>query len=154
MCLFIHGSFDNVQFVYLICRGDCRPFNMSVEAFCHDGTGKKKKKNFLRLERPCKCTMACFCRPILKVYDITGNEESFIGKLKDPWHMCNYTVKIYEGQHDDYDYYINGSCCQCGFHCHMPCGPCKEIRFQINDEKGNEVGEIKKVNFNAFININ
>ena len=128
--------------------GDCRPFKMTIEAFCRDMTGKKKKKDFIRLVRPCACTFLCCNRPYIEVHHIEQGSDIMLGYISDPYHCTNYTLDTILGNDltKSPELRITGSCCQCGFWCHCPCGPCKEVLFPITNIKTHEeIGIIKKV---------
>lgn len=77
------------------------------------------------------------------------NNDIYIGKIVDPWACCNMTLNIYD-EDDVLVYVIDGSCCQCGLFCRLPCGPCEKVEFPIYEpaKGGGErrrVGQIDKV---------
>lgn len=51
------------------------------------------------------------------------DQDLYLGKVHDPYHCCNLTLETFDDENKK-DYYISGSCCQCGLYCHWPCGPC------------------------------
>ena len=127
---------------------DCRPFKMQIEARCRDMTGKKKYVEFLTLHRPYKCTYMCLNRPHVEVTHNKAGKMLMLGYIRDPFHCWDYTVDVIQGNNLDAEpvFRITGSCCQLGFWCHCPCGPCKEIIFTIKDcRKDVEVGQVSKV---------
>ena len=73
-----------------------------------------------------------------------SDEDIYLGKVHDPWHCCNLTMEIFD-EDNNKNYYISGSCCQCGLYCHWPCGPCERVVFKIFDMDNNEVGSIEKI---------
>ena len=128
---------------------ECRPFNMYV-------TKKKNlgKGGFLRFERNYACTCMCCNRPYMLVYNIEesmrgighklmrpSQEDELIGRVHDPYHCCDLTFNCYD-EAGVKDYFIRGSCCQCGICFHCACGPCKRVNFKVIDKNGEEVGGI------------
>lgn len=71
-------------------------------------------------------------------------DDELIGRVHDPYHPCHLTFNCFN-EAGVKDYFIRGSCCQCGLCCHCPCGPCKRVNFTLADSNGEEVGSIDKV---------
>lgn len=103
--------------------------------------------DFLTLNREYQCTCLCCNRPVIEVFNNSRGAREKVGYIRDVWTCYDYSFYIYEGNSEDAIYMINASCCQCGFHCHCPCGSCKEIIFDMTDlrKSGIRVGEVKKV---------
>ena len=135
------------------CIGpDCRPFNMFITRKKNLGKGA-----FLRFERNYAYTCICCNRPYMQVYNIEesmkgvghkllrpSQEDELIGRVHDPYNCCDLTFNCFN-EAGVKDYFIRGSCCQCGICCHCPCGPCKRVSFTIRDKNEEEVGSIEKV---------
>lgn len=45
---------------------------------------------------------------------------------------------------DDVLYELRGKSCQAGLDCHLPCGSCRTVNYQIFDGEGNQDGQIVK----------
>ena len=107
---------------------------------------KPKWIPFLQLKRDYQCTMCCCNRPVIYVDDVTGKEATRLGSVKDVWSACGYAFELFTSADDRPIFRVTASCCQCGFHCHFPCGPCKEITMEIIDLRSDtRRGLIKKV---------
>lgn len=97
---------------------------------------------FLKMNRDWTCTCCCFNRPVTQITDAaTGN---LIGSIRDPFAFCDLTFGLM-GPDGSEVLQAKGGCCQWGMHCPMPCGPCKEVHFDLVDAKTqSEVGHITK----------
>lgn len=40
---------------------------------------------FLQIEKPCKCTCLCFCRPEIKVNLVEGGQVKPLGRIEFPF---------------------------------------------------------------------
>ena len=123
------------------CVGpECRPFSVFVTKKKHMGKGA-----LLRFDRDYAYTCCCCNRPYLLVYDIEesmkgvdskelvpSDKDVLIGRVHDPFNCCDMTFNSFNAAGEK-DYFIRGSCCQCGLCCHCPCGPCKRVTFTIFD---------------------
>eukprot|EP01066_Platyproteum_vivax_P009167 Platyproteum_vivax@DN4007_c0_g1_i2.p1 len=127
------------------CPKDCAPFRFSL----YEGdTGfmgfdfTDKGPAIFQVERPCTCTFLCCCRPTIYINDEFGQA---LGSIVDPWALCNLTFRINDND-GEHIMSAKGGCCQCGILCPMPCGPCGEVNFAIEDsQSGDEIGEFSKV---------
>jgi len=110
--------------------------------------------------RPFKCCeVLCFNRPEMFVKGTDGRQ---IGYITNPFTCCSRDVLV-DGPVDKrpdlgpvdksaratagsaWPFRVTGACNQPGMWCHLPCGPCKTIHFEIQDTNGIVVGEIQKV---------
>ncbi|CEL94424.1 unnamed protein product [Vitrella brassicaformis CCMP3155] len=120
---------------------DCRMFKLDISVPPMPGASPPP---FLHLDRPWTCTCYCFNRPKVTVTDLTAGGE-VIGTMRDPWHCCNYNMRMADPEGKDV-LNVEASCCQCGFWCPLPCGPCKEVQFEITDvESKQKVGHFKRI---------
>jgi len=68
-----------------------------------------------------------------------------IGYITDPFSCCSYTFDIFDAGRNKV-LCLRGSCWQCGICCPLPCGACKEAKFDITDANtGAHVGSLRKV---------
>lgn len=120
------------------CLGDCAAF--SVEAFNITNGGNTE---FLQMERPWTCTCCCYNRPVMNI--TAGHEKVPIGSIVDPFACCDLTFKLLDPQGTEV-MQAKGGCCQWGLCCQCPCGPCKEVNFDIVDatDPNVKVGHITK----------
>ncbi len=128
-----------------------RAFTMDMDfnALQYDVQKQKYKsgwKPFLQMKRDYTCTCMCCNRPAMEVHTDYSSVNKTVGYIKDIFQCCDYKFGIYEGVNVDPTFTVEGSCCQCGIHCHCPCGPCERISFDVIEQNsGNKVGEIVKV---------
>jgi len=123
-------------------RPDCRPFDMEVHKKKGDEGGR-----FLHFTREYACTFLCCNRPAIEVKYTEGSKSDFLGKVVAPFTWCDMAMEVYDKDHK-LAYLIEGSCCQCGLCFPAPCGPCKEVIFDIKDPRRGDskpVGQIRKV---------
>jgi len=121
---------------------ECRPFQVTINTV---DTEYEELDNepFLKIDRPCKCTCYCFNRPEITLTWCENGKDEFIGKIKDPLNLCNLVVDVYDA-HNNLKYKIDGSCCQLGMHCKLPCEPCQTIDFDIKSPSGENVSTLQK----------
>lgn len=116
---------------------DCAPWNVDI-LYTEGGNSMQA----FHMQRDWTCTCCCFNRPKVNVTDVNSGE--LIGSITDPFACCNLTFTVADGDGKDV-LTANGGCCQWGLCCPLPCGPCAEVSFPIEDaDGGNEVGELKK----------
>jgi len=97
---------------------------------------------FLELKRPCQLTCCCFNRPIASVIDKRTGVK--IGSFRDPCTCCSLRFQIRDERDEDV-LLVNGGCCQPGLWCPLPCGPCAEVSFPVQDvQSGATVAHVKK----------
>eukprot|EP00931_Biecheleriopsis_adriatica_P043719 TRINITY_DN24980_c0_g1_i2.p1 TRINITY_DN24980_c0_g1~~TRINITY_DN24980_c0_g1_i2.p1 ORF type:complete len:207 (-),score=20.49 TRINITY_DN24980_c0_g1_i2:88-708(-) len=119
------------------CVPDCAPWNLHI-LYTEGGANM----NAFHIERPCTCTFCCFNRPKADVMDATTGLK--MGSLIDPFACCDLTFTLNDAN-DEPVLKANGGCCQWGLCCPLPCGPCAEVNFPIEDVKtGAQVGNIQK----------
>jgi len=121
--------------------GDCRPFTMRVKL--DDDSEELDNEDFLKIDRPCKCTCWCFNRPEITVSCVEDGKDTYIGKVVNPWTCCNVQLDVYDAA-NVLKYKIEASCCQLGFHCHAPCESCQTIDFDIKSPSGEVVSTLQK----------
>jgi hypothetical protein len=124
--------------------GDCRPFKLEVKL--SDDNESLDGEHFLRLDRPCQCTVLCWNRPELNVYYVEDGKDEFIGKIVNPFLCCacNLINEIYD-KHGNKKFVVDGSCCQLGLWCKgYPCSACETIDFDLKNPTGEVISNIKK----------
>lgn len=122
--------------------GACRPFEMNISTIIRQH-GDDSTEPFIHLSRPCKCTCLCLDRPELSVTLVEGNQESYLGKIVEPYNCCNMEQHIFDKE-NNHKYTIFGSCNQLGFWCRCPCEPCQTLEFEIKTTFGEIIGNIQK----------
>lgn len=153
---------EQTDFCNRQCGGDCRGIDIDMVVLGQDPnimaqadgnydwsfnpfpkvdlTGSQK---FIHLHKDCQCTCCCFNRPIINVTD--GNTGQIVGKIKNPWACCDMTFDLMDAN-DQPTLTSKGGCCQLGLICPCPCGPCKEVNFDVkNTKSGDEVAHLKKI---------
>jgi len=141
------------QFFYAVERTDCCR-RQCQNGICSDCTSWEVDvlytppgglmQNFLRLQRPCSCVCCCINRPTADVIDATTGQK--IGSFRDPCTCCSLRFQVRDATDADV-LNVNGGCCcsQPGMFCPMPCGPCAEVGFAVEDaQSGQEVAQIRK----------
>eukprot|EP00933_Yihiella_yeosuensis_P010164 TRINITY_DN116462_c0_g1_i1.p1 TRINITY_DN116462_c0_g1~~TRINITY_DN116462_c0_g1_i1.p1 ORF type:complete len:254 (+),score=67.74 TRINITY_DN116462_c0_g1_i1:62-823(+) len=113
------------------CLPDCAPWSAHM---------LYKDQVAFKMEREWKCVCCCFNRPVVTISDEEGNE---VGSVVDPCTCCSLRFHAQDADGEDI-FTVNGGCCQLGLFCPMPCGPCAKVHFTIEDDEGEEVGEITK----------
>lgn len=85
----------------------------------------------LRLNRECQCTFCCCNRPEMKVYLTENGQNTYLGKVMDPYDCCNHGFKVYD-QSDNLSFSVEAECCQCGLYCGgCPCETCEKVVFNV-----------------------
>lgn len=120
-----------------LCAPDCAPWKLNI-LYTQGATPQL----VYRMEREWTCTCCCFNRPVLTVTDVTTDQK--IGSIKDPFSCCNLTFHIRDPKDDDV-LRAKGGCCQWGFCCPLPCGPCAQVNIPVCDvATGSQVGHLQK----------
>jgi hypothetical protein len=128
---------------------ECRPFQVIVYTV-DDEFEELDNEPFLKIDRPCKCTCYCFNRPEILVTWTENGKDEYLGKIRDPWNLCNLLVDIHD-KNNDIKYKIDGSCCQLGlFLKGWPCDPCQTIDFDIKSPSGETVSHLQKRSQGCF----
>lgn len=101
-------------------------------------------QTFVKLSRPCQFSCCCLSRPVAEVVDQTTNQK--LGSFRDPCTCCQLNFQIRDAEDRDVLRVNGGFCCfQPGFWCPLPCGPCSEVSFRVEDvENGQQVATISK----------
>jgi len=144
------------------CCPDCRAIDIDVVVLGQDqrlynqatgavdwsfnplgnGIDLSYSQKFMSMHKEFQVTCCCFNRPIINVTDPSGQ---LIGRIRDPWACCDMNFTI-EDPHGDEILKARGGCCQLGLICPCPCGPCREVHFDVDDAKsGTKVGKLKKI---------
>jgi hypothetical protein len=100
----------------------------------------------LRAEKECQCTYFCYNRIEMKVYACShgDSEGEYIGRIYDPWDMCNFGFKIYD-KADVPIYGLKASCMQCYFWCRCPCDSCQVVNFDMREGESDKIiGQLMK----------
>ena len=131
------------------CIPRCRVYTLIFSVYVQNGE-LLTKKPFLKAERQCKCMCCWLSRPYLKVWYI-GEEEKFLGVIKEPFHCCISRFQMTKGEtikealDNPYDYRLHTTY-QCGALCGCGCNNCcKTAEFPIFDKYKNHIGTILKV---------
>lgn len=143
------------QMYYAVERTDCCRRQMQ-NSCCHDCASWEVdvlytppgalSQHFLALRRPCQLTCCCLNRPTADVVDTAGPAQQKIGSFRDPCTCCNLRFEVRDAADNDV-LVVNGGCCclQPGLWCPLPCGPCAQVSFSVEDANtGNEVATISK----------
>jgi len=119
------------------CAGDCAPWNVDMH-YTQGGAHALAYK----ITRPFTCTCCCFNRPVATLTDEL-NDGATIASITDPYACCDLTFTIRNADEEPI-LYVKGGCCQMGLFCPLPCGPCAEVNFSVEDPDGNEVAILHK----------
>jgi len=117
---------------------DCVPYKLSVLY-----TDSAQPEKAFEMEKQWSCTCLCFNRPQMTVKDMR-NGGALLGSITDPF-LClsmKFTIKGPDGKEEIG--YADGGCCQWGMCCPLPCGPCSEIEFDLQDADFKSVGKLTK----------
>lgn len=117
------------------CLPDCAAWDLDVIYM-------PKEEVVYELRRPWTCTCCCFNRPVVDVTDVISGQK--IGSVADPWHCCSFTLTV-RGPEDQDLINAKGGCCQWGYCCPLPCGPCSRVEFPLEDAtSGESLGHMQK----------
>lgn len=137
---------ENSSFLQRNCLpNDCAPWNLSFHDLplgqqVPEGETGKFHPEFLRIERPCSCTICCYNRPEAVITEVPSGRV--IGSLRDPWACCDFTFEVKDGSGNQTLKSFT-TCCQKGTFC--PC-PGNEVNFPVTDvSDGHEVALVKKI---------
>lgn len=122
------------------CCHDCAPWEVDV-LYTPPGLANQ---SFLALRRPCQLSCCGVNRPTAEVLDQTTQQK--IGSFRDPYTCCSLKFQIRDATDNDV-LVVNGGCCCCqpGIWCPLPCGPCAEVKFDVEDvQSGSKVAEVTK----------
>lgn len=134
---FIHETTDICsRNMKMMCCNDCGGWNVDFRVI----NQQNEAETAFILKRPWTCTCCCFNRPTVSLQDTDENE---LATMTDPCNCMDMTFTISGGDEGD-DMYVKGGCCQMGLCCPLPCGPCAEVHFSVENEDGDEVGHITK----------
>jgi len=118
------------------CFGDCAAWNLDI---LYTGNGGAEK--VLQMERPWTCTFCCLNRPTVRIQVADSLEE--VGTITDPCNCCGMDLAAMNSDGERI-FSANGGCCQWGTFCPLPCGPCSEVNYDIQDPDGNSIGMLQK----------
>ena len=130
------------------CPSSGREFNMKLKHInmANQISSNDFQNTYANLFKPYKCTCCCLARPEL-LLSLHGNEQKYIGKVKEEFTCCDPLFTIKDGNGSPV-FVITCDCCQCGFLCRKNfCGKLNEVKFSIFDVKnqgGSPVGSIVK----------
>ena len=139
-------AMEESTFVQRNCvQTNCRSFTLKIFNL-HNGS-LENATECLRMERACTCTCFCLNRPTISMTYTEGGKDVSLGKISDPYDMCQTLFKIFD-QNDNPLYKIETYCVQCGVICKgCPCAPCERVTFQVTDLNTNQlVPPIQKTN--------
>eukprot|EP00386_Alphamonas_edax_P002951 GDKI01009039.1.p2 GENE.GDKI01009039.1~~GDKI01009039.1.p2 ORF type:complete len:286 (+),score=94.73 GDKI01009039.1:80-937(+) len=109
--------------------GDCRAF--SVDIATHAPPGERPLAPFLKVTKEAQCTCCCFNRPVVEVTANAAVPHS-IGTITNPYTCCDRSFVVKDEQGAGL-LEITSDCKQPGVWCPLPCGACKEIKFEVRD---------------------
>lgn len=111
-----------------MCCHDCASWEVDV-LYTPPGS---VNQTFLELKRPCQLTCCCLNRPVANVVEATTQTK--IGSFRDPCTLCSMRFQVRDERDNDV-LEVNGGCCCCqpGLWCPLPCGPCAEVKFSVED---------------------
>lgn len=119
------------------CLPDCAPWNLDI-LYTQGGA----RQLSFKMQRDWTCTCCCFNRPVVEIVDVMSGNK--IGSMQDPFACCDLTFTIRD-PNDNPQIKAVGGCCQWGLCCPLPCGPCAEVNFPLEDSSsGQPVGHIQK----------
>lgn len=121
---------------------ECRPFQLWVGLV--DTDEALNKEPFLFLDRKCKCTFCCFNRPEISVTYVEDGKNEYVGKISDPWTLCDIALKVYD-KDNKLKYIVEASFCQMGLLCNCPCCSCT-VDFEIKSPSGHTLSRLQKKN--------
>jgi len=117
------------------CFPDCMKFEIDVMY-----TFNEANQKVLHLERPSTCTCCCFNRPEVFIKDVEVDKS--LGSITDPFACCDLTFTVFDPNKIP-KYHAKGGCCQLALICPIfEC--CCPVKFSIEDDTGNQLGEIVK----------
>jgi len=131
------------------CARKCLPSTQAPLALdiihCNsmDQLGMNYTNAFATMNKPCKCTILCLCRPEIDV--ILNSTGQPVGKIKHVF-ACNPTFEVWNGA--GLRFVVTGSCCQCAILMPSTFGKCYRGEFDIL-EGGQPVGKIIREVANA-----
>ena len=130
---------------------DCRPLDMFVDNIQYTNDNDEV---CIHINRPCKCTFYCFNRQEMQVNWTERGQSKYIGKIVDPWDLCNYSFKILD-EEDKEVYIVVASWCQLSFQCpQCPYEACQKVTFDIFEPNSDTVvGQLIKTGKGYCINI-
>lgn len=101
-------------------------------------------QKFLAMRRPFSFVCCCLNRPTADVIDETTGQK--LGSFRDPCTCVSLRFEVRDASDSDMLVVNGGTCCmQPGLLCPLPCGPCAEIQFDVEDARsGATVGQITK----------
>lgn len=121
---------------------NCKSYQMNCYNYNKDELGHDNL--CLKCYKECNCTYLCLNRQELKCNQVDSGEIKYLGKVTDPWDICNFIFVVWNDV-DQQEYDIEASCFQCYFWCKCPCDGCHVVNFEIRDSYSkNVVGELTR----------
>lgn len=120
------------------CPNGVRGWEMNIKI----NGGVSGQIPYLHFKKPTACACCCYCRPVLEIFD--SQNDYLVGTIENPFECCamKYIIKDNNGVEV---LQVRGHSCQPGMICRCPCGPCRNIEFEVTDiNTGEQVGMIKK----------
>ena len=129
--------------------GSCRQYKLK----CFNNQKVMDSECCMRCQKDCTCTYYCCNRQQMICWRSENGQESYLGKIYDPWDCMNFAFKIYDDTGNassdggstnlgNLDYTVQGSCCQCYFWCTCPCDDCNKVEMEIKDQGNMVVGKV------------
>ena len=124
------------------CEGDSRPLTMEVKHIASLAEFQSNiSKVYLTIDKPCKCSCFCCCRPYMDVRHVDTGK--FFGRIREPFACCDLVTEVYDCT-GNLRYTLNANCCQDGLCCGAACQKLMDIQFDIL-QGGAVVGRLCKV---------
>jgi len=123
------------------CRSECKSWKMAVSQVQEDVHASP----FLKMDKPFACTFLCCNRPKVEVREVQ-NADKLMGWIDAPFHCCDcpMVVRNADGRMTHKASLAKPCWLQPGLCCLCPCGPCKTVKFKIEDAGGGAVGGFSK----------
>ena len=123
------------------CPSTNRPLDLDIiHCSSFDQLGMNYTTPFATMNKPCKCTICCLCRPEIDV--ILNSTSQAIGKIKHICTICDPTFDVYNSA-GNLRFTVTASCCQCALLCPGFLAKTSQGVFDIL-ENGQNVGRITK----------
>lgn len=122
---------------------NCRPFEIRLNYLEYDKAILLTEKPFILMQRPRTCTFLCCNRPETTLKYVENGADEDLGKILLPWTCWDYHADVQDAN-GSLKYKIIANCCQLGFCCQCPWGPCQHIRFDVKSPMGEHIGTLEK----------
>lgn len=118
------------------CCPDCAPWKLDFLLLAGGSN-----QLVMQMDKEWSATCCCLNRPMVAVTDVQSGQR--LGTISDPCVCFNFKFNVYDGMGQD-AFIADGGCCQPGLFCPLPCGPCAEVKFDLTNPEGQQIGQIVK----------